>query len=163
LPDLIEQAHTAELKKGLTKHLEETQTHISRLDTVFAALGEEAKGVRCKGIDGILSEGSELIGNSEGRSVIEAAVIASAQAVEHYEITRYGDLIAWASQLGREDVVKLLQQNLRDEKAADKKLTAVAESKINRRADRTHRTRRSSGSKRTSPRPRRKSSASAAA
>jgi ferritin-like metal-binding protein YciE len=95
--------------------------------------------VRCKGIDGILSEGNELIGNSDGRSVIEAAVIASAQAVEHYEITRYGDLIAWAREMGRNDLIKPLRANLREEKAADLKLTQVAEGKINKKADKTQR------------------------
>jgi ferritin-like metal-binding protein YciE len=137
LPDLIEQTTNAELKRDLKTHLEETKKHVRRLEIVFAALGEEPKGVRCKGIDGILSEGSELISNSDGRSVIEAAVIASAQAVEHYEITRYGDLIAWGRQLGRNDIVKPLRQNLREEKIADRKLTAVAEGRINSKADKS--------------------------
>lgn len=139
LPDLIEQVSTSELKQGLKEHLKQSQNHVWRLEIVFAALGEKPKGVRCKGIDGILSEGNELIGNSEGRSVIEAAVIASAQAVEHYEITRYGDLIAWAQEMGRKDLVKPLRENLREEKAADKKLTSVAQAKINKKADKTSR------------------------
>ncbi len=139
LPDLIEQASNPQLKKDLKKHLEESRNHVWRLEIVFSALGEEPKGVRCKGIDGILAEGSSLMGNADGRSVIEAAVIASAQAVEHYEITRYGDLIAWAREMGRDDLLKPLEQNLREEKAADRKLTAVAESRINKKADKTHR------------------------
>jgi ferritin-like metal-binding protein YciE len=145
LPDLIEQVTTSELKQGLKEHLKQSQNHVWRLEIVFAALGERPKGVRCKGIDGILAEGSELIGNSDGRSVIEAAVIASAQAVEHYEITRYGDLIAWAREMGRNDLVKPLRENLREEKAADRKLTRVAEAKINKKVDKTQRrgTRRS--------------------
>ena len=137
LPELIEQTTNSELKQGLKEHLEQTHNQIWRLETVFAALGEEPKGVRCKGIDGILSEGNDLIGNSDGRSVIEAAVIASAQAVEHYEITRYGDLIAWAREMGRSDLLKPLRANLREEKATDRKLTQIAEGKINKRADKT--------------------------
>lgn len=135
LPDLIERTTNKQLKSDLQKHLEESQNHVWRLEVVFAALGEEPKGVKCKGIDGILSEGSSLISESEGAGVIDAAVIASAQAVEHYEITRYGDLIAWAREMNRDELLKPLQQNLREEKRADKALTAVAESRINKKAD----------------------------
>jgi ferritin-like metal-binding protein YciE len=139
LPDLIAQTSTGELKQGLKEHLKQSQNHVARLEVVFATLGEKPKGVRCKGIDGILSEGSELIGNSDGRSVIDAAIIASAQAVEHYEITRYGDLIAWAREMGRDDLLKPLRANLREEKAADRKLTEVAETKINKKATKSKR------------------------
>jgi len=146
LPQLIEQTTNAELKKTLKNHLAETENHVWRLEIVFAVLGQEPKGTRCKGIDGILSEGDSLLGNVEGRGVIEAAIIASAQAVEHYEITRYGDLIAWARQMRRDDLLKPLEDNLKEEKAADKKLTAVAEARINARADKGH-GRRSAASK----------------
>jgi ferritin-like metal-binding protein YciE len=135
LPDLIEKASEPALKKGLKLHLEETKDHVRRLRNVFAMVREEPKGTRCPGIDGILSEGNSLLGNIEGASVINAAIVASAQAVEHYEITRYGTMIAWAKEMGRNELVEPLEQNLKDEVAADKKLSAVAESRINRKAD----------------------------
>ncbi|MDP1911263.1 MAG: DUF892 family protein, partial [Hyphomicrobium sp.] len=95
-------------------------------------LGEKPRGTRCPGIDGILTEGDEVLGDVEGRSVTNAAVVASAQAVEHYEITRYGTLIAWAKELGKDAVIPLFEQNLREEKAADKKLSAIAEARVNK-------------------------------
>jgi len=122
LPKMIDAASDAELKRGLKNHLVETEIQVQRLEQVFELVGENPKGTRCPGIDGILSEGDELLGNVEGRSTTNAAVVASAQAVEHYEISRYGTLIAWATELGKEEVVPLLQGNLREEKAADKKL-----------------------------------------
>jgi ferritin-like metal-binding protein YciE len=137
LPDLIEKASEPQLKKGLKSHLEETKDHVRRLRNVFTMLREEPKGTRCPGIDGILSEGSSLLGNVEGPSVINAAIVASAQAVEHYEITRYGTLIAWAKEMGRNEFIEPLEQNLKEEFAADKKLSAVAESRINRKADKS--------------------------
>ena len=96
--------------------------------------GKKPKGVDCPAIDGILEEANEVAGEVADKEVLDAALIASAQAVEHYEITRYGTLIAWAKQLGRDDCARVLQQNLDEEKATDKKLTAMAESKINARA-----------------------------
>lgn len=132
LPKLIEAASDAELKKGLKQHLVETEKQVERLNQVFELLGETAKGTRCPGIDGILSEGDDLLGEVDGRTATNAAIIASAQAVEHYEIARYGTLIAWATALGKDGVVPLLERNLREEKAADKKLTVVAESRVNR-------------------------------
>jgi ferritin-like metal-binding protein YciE len=132
LPKMIDAASDAELKRGLKNHLVETEIQVQRLEQVFELVGENPKGTRCPGIDGILSEGDELLGNVEGRSTTNAAVVASAQAVEHYEISRYGTLIAWATELGKEEVVPLLQGNLREEKAADKKLTAIAEARVNK-------------------------------
>jgi len=132
LPKMIDAATDAELKKGLKQHLVETEQQVFRLERVFELLGEKAKGTRCPGIDGILTEGDELLGDVEGRTPTNAAVVASAQAVEHYEITRYGTLIAWAQELGKDELVPLLERNLREEKAADKKLTAVAEARINK-------------------------------
>jgi ferritin-like metal-binding protein YciE len=96
--------------------------------------GQSPKGDNCPAIDGILEEADEIAGEVADKDVLDAALIASAQAVEHYEMTRYGTLVAWAKQLGREDCAKLLQQNLKEEEATDKKLTAMAESKVNRRA-----------------------------
>lgn len=132
LPKMIEAASDSELKKGLKLHLAETENQVVRLEQVFELLGETPKGTRCPGIDGILTEGDEVLGNVDGRSVTNAAVVASAQAVEHYEITRYGTLIAWAKELGKDEVVPLFERNLREEKAADKKLSAIAEARVNK-------------------------------
>jgi ferritin-like metal-binding protein YciE len=132
LPKLIDAASDAELKKGLKSHLVETEGQISRLEKVFELLGSDPRGTRCPGIDGILSEGDDVLGDVDGKTVTNAAVIASAQAVEHYEITRYGTLIAFATELGHDDVVPYLERNLREEKAADKKLTDIAEARVNK-------------------------------
>jgi ferritin-like metal-binding protein YciE len=132
LPKMIDAATDAELKRGLKDHLKETKIQVERLNQVFELLGEEPKGKRCPGIDGILSEGDELLGNVEGRIATNAAIVAAAQSVEHYEITRYGTLIAWAEEIGKEDIIPLLRRNLREEKAADKKLSAVAEGRVNK-------------------------------
>lgn len=135
LPTLIDNATEPQLKKDLKQHLKETEGQVARLDKVFEMLGQDPKGTRCPAIDGILSEGDSLLGEVEGRSVTNAAIVFSAQAVEHYEITRYGSLIAWATELGRDDLVRPLEANLREEKAADRKLTEVAEARINKKAD----------------------------
>jgi ferritin-like metal-binding protein YciE len=134
LPDMIEKANDPQLKQGFQSHLRETENHVKRLEQVFKLHGKEAKGVDCPAIDGIIEEAEEVAGEVEDKSVLDAALIAAAQAVEHYEITRYGSLIAWATALGRNDCAALLKQNLDEEKATDKKLTALAESKVNRRA-----------------------------
>jgi len=101
---------------------------------VFRMHGAQASGVDCPAIDGIIEEADDVAGEVDNKSVMDAALIAAGQAVEHYEMTRYGSLIAWAKQLGRNDCAALLQQNLDEEKAADKKLTQIAESKVNRMA-----------------------------
>jgi ferritin-like metal-binding protein YciE len=134
LPDMIENATNAQLKQGLQSHLGETKTHVQRLEQVFQMLGQSPQGVDCPAIDGILEEAEEVTGEVEDKNVLDAAIIASGQAVEHYEITRYGSLIAWAKRLGRNDVAKVLEQTLNEEKAADKKLTSVAESQVNLQA-----------------------------
>lgn len=134
LPDMIEKADDPQLKQGLQTHLRETENHVKRLDQVFRLHGVDAKGVDCPAIDGIIEEAEDVAGEVDDKAVLDAAIIAAAQAVEHYEITRYGSLIAWATQLGRNDCASLLQQNLDEEKAADKKLTVLAESKVNRAA-----------------------------
>ena len=134
LPDMIEKANDPQLKQGFRAHLTETKTHVARLERVFQMHGKEPSGVDCPAIDGIIEEADEVVGEIEDKTVLDAALIAAAQAVEHYEITRYGSLIAWAKHLGRNDCAALLQQNLDEEKAADKKLTALAESKVNRAA-----------------------------
>lgn len=134
LPEMIEKASDPQLKQGFETHLAETRNHVSRLNRVFQLQGKEPGGVDCPAIDGILEEAEDVAGEVEDKSVLDAALIAAAQAVEHYEIGRYGALIAWANQLGRSDCASLLQQTLDEEKATDKKLTAMAESKVNRRA-----------------------------
>jgi ferritin-like metal-binding protein YciE len=134
LPDMIEKASDPQLKQGFQSHLRETENHVKRLEQVFKLLGKQAKGVDCPAIDGIIEEANDVAGEVEQKSVLDAALIAAAQAVEHYEMTRYGTLIAWANQLGHRDCVTLLQQTLDEEKATDKKLTAMAESQVNRKA-----------------------------
>src|ERR1700678_934106 len=134
LPDMVEKASDPQLKQGFQSHLRETENHVKRLEQVFRMHGKDASGVDCTAIDGILEEADDVTGEVADKAVLDAALIASAQAVEHYEMTRYGTLIAWANQLGRRDCAALLEQTLNEEKAADKKLTAMAESHVNRRA-----------------------------
>jgi len=134
LPDMIDKAHGQQLKAGLQSHLGETKNHIRRLEQVFRLYGVEPKGVDCPAIDGIIEEAEDVAGEVANDAVLDAGIIAAAQAVEHYEITRYGSLIAWAKQLKRTDCADLLEQNLNEEKAADKKLTQIAESKVNVKA-----------------------------
>jgi ferritin-like metal-binding protein YciE len=134
LPKMIEKATSAQLKNGLESHRKETETHVMRVERVFEMHGAKAKAVDCPAIDGIIKEANEIVGSIADKEVIDAAIIASAQAVEHYEITRYGTLIEWAKQLGRSDCASVLEQNLAEEKAADKKLTSLAEGGINRKA-----------------------------
>lgn len=134
LPTMIEKATNAQLKQGFETHLRETENQIARLDQVFQLLGKTPKGVNCPAIDGIIEEANEVAGEVGDKQVLDAALIASAQAVEHYEISRYGTLVAWATMLGRTDAANLLKQTLDEEMATDKKLTALAESSVNRRA-----------------------------
>ncbi|HEU4961244.1 MAG TPA: ferritin-like domain-containing protein [Sphingomonas sp.] len=136
LPKMIEKATAPELKAGFEKHLDETRGQIDRLDRVFQMHGVEPKEVTCPAIDGIIKEANEIAGDVEDKMVLDAALIAAAQAVEHYEITRYGTLIAWAKQLGRSDCASVLAETLQEEKATDDKLTRMAESKVNQQAER---------------------------
>jgi len=134
LPDMIDKATDAQLKQGFQSHLAETKGHVERVEQVFKMHGVDAKAVNCPAIDGILKEADEVAGEVEDKRVLDAALIAAAQAVEHYEMTRYGTLVAWAKELGRNDCAAVLQKNLDEEKAADKKLTSLAESSVNRKA-----------------------------
>ncbi len=135
LPKLIDKTTNRELAKGLKDHLEETRQQIQRLDQVFKHLGQQPQGVRCPAIDGLISEADEVAGEVADKSVLDAAIVGSAQAVEHYEMARYGTLIAWAEELGRDEIVRYLTTNLNEEKAADKKLSTLALRKgVNRRA-----------------------------
>jgi len=134
LPEMIEKATDSNLKRGFETHLGETKNHVKRLEQVFKMHGVEAKGIDCPAIDGIIEEADDIITDVEDKKVLDAALIAAAQAVEHYEITRYGTLIAWAKQLGRPDCASVLQQNLEEEKATDAKLTSLAERNVNVKA-----------------------------
>ena len=134
LPTMIEKAMSEQLRAGFETHLRETKGQVARLEQVFKLHGVSISGVNCPAIDGILTEADEITGEVEDKAVLDAALVAAAQAVEHYEITRYGTLVAWAKQLGRNDCAALLQQNLEEEKATDVKLTALAERSLNRRA-----------------------------
>jgi ferritin-like metal-binding protein YciE len=135
LPKLIEKGTNRDLTKGLKDHLEETKNQVARLDQVFKKLGQEPRGVQCPAIDGLIKEADELAGEVADKEVLDAAIVGSAQAVEHYEIARYGTLIAWAESVGHDDIVRLLNTNLNEEKAADKKLSTVALRKgVNRKA-----------------------------
>ena len=134
LPEMIEKASNPQLKTAFKSHLEETKGHVKRVEEVFRMHGVEAKGVDCPAIDGIIDEAEEIAGEVEDKKVLDAALAAAAQAVEHYEMTRYGTLIAWAKELGRADCASVLQKNLDEEKAADKKLTGIAEARVNQMA-----------------------------
>ena len=134
LPTMAEKASDAILKQGFLTHLDETRQHVTRLEEVFKMHGAEIKAVNCPAIDGIIEEADEVAGEVADKNVLDAALINAAQAAEHYEITRYGSLVAWAKQLGRNDCATVLQQNLEEEKATDKKLTTLAESSVNRKA-----------------------------
>jgi ferritin-like metal-binding protein YciE len=134
LPKMAEKATDPQLKQGFLTHLDETNGHVKRLEQVFQMHGAEIKAVTCPAIDGIIKDADEVTGEVENKSVLDAALINAAQAAEHYEITRYGSLVAWARQLGRNDCANVLQKTLEEEKATDRKLTTLAESKVNLRA-----------------------------
>jgi ferritin-like metal-binding protein YciE len=134
LPEMASKSNDPQLKQGFQNHLRETENHVKRLEQVFDLIGQKAQGVDCPAIDGIIEEANDVAGEVEKKPVLDAALIAAAQAVEHYEMTRYGTLIAWAKQMGQSDCVRLLQQTLDEERATDQKLTAMAEAKVNRQA-----------------------------
>ena len=134
LPKMAEKATEKQLKQGFLSHLDQTKTHVQRLEEIFRMHGAELKAVNCPAIDGIIQEADEVAGEVEDKAVLDAALINAAQAAEHYQITSYGSLTVWARQLGRNDCAGVLQKTLDEEKAADKKLTKLAESKVNLRA-----------------------------
>jgi len=134
LPDMIEKASNQELTTAFKNHLGETEKQVSRLEQAFELIGQSPKGTSCPAIDGIIEEANEIAGEVDDKAVLDAALLSAAQAVEHYEITRYGTLIAWAQELGKEAVGRLLTTTLNEEKAADKKLTSIAEKKVNLKA-----------------------------
>jgi ferritin-like metal-binding protein YciE len=134
LPGMVKKAGAEKLKHALETHRQETEGQVSRLDKVFKLFDVTAKGKKCEAIEGIIAEAKEHMTDIESPEVLDAGMIGSAQAIEHYEITRYGTLIAWAKQLGRKDAVELLEENLEQEKHADQLLTQIAEATVNERA-----------------------------
>jgi len=134
LPEMIGKATSPQLRSAFEAHLGETRNQVRRLEQVFQMQGKSPKSVTCPAIDGIIDEANDVASEVADKTVLDAALIAAAQAVEHYEVSRYGSLIAWAKALGRNDCAQLLHQTLEEEKAADEKLTSIAESGVNRRA-----------------------------
>jgi ferritin-like metal-binding protein YciE len=134
LPKMAKAAESAELSQAFTKHLKETQGHVQRLEKILRELGQAVRGKQCKGMMGLLEEGKEKLEEDGEAAVLDAALIASAQKVEHYEIAAYGCLRTYAQLLGYDQVAKLLEQTLAEEEAADKKLTQLGEGGINEAA-----------------------------
>jgi ferritin-like metal-binding protein YciE len=134
LPKMAKAATSPDLRTAFESHLEETRGQIARLEQVFELLEEKAKGKRCEGIAGIVEEGSSAMGEDFDEQTMDAVLIASGQRAEHYEMAAYGTLVAWARALGETEAAQLLEQTLNEEKAADKKLTMLAEGGINQQA-----------------------------
>jgi ferritin-like metal-binding protein YciE len=134
LPKLAKAASSSQLRDAFESHLEETRTHVERIELIFEGLEEKARGKHCEGIAGIIEEGKSIMQEDFEESAMDACLIAAGQRAEHYEIGAYGTLIAWAEVMGHNEAVGLLQRNLQDEKAADKKLSTLADGGINRQA-----------------------------
>jgi Uncharacterized protein conserved in bacteria len=134
LPKMARAAQSEEGKAGFVEHREETREQVERLEQVFELLGKSARGKTCEAIQGIIAEGEEIIEEFKGSPGLDAGLISSAQAVEHYEIARYGTLTEWAKQIGLKDAVPLLQRNLAEEEATDKKLSVLAKNSANEKA-----------------------------
>ena len=134
LPKMAKAAQSAKLKAAFEKHMGETEGQVDRLEQVFAST-ESPKGKTCDAIMGILDEGKEIMDEYKGTAALDAGLLAAAQAVEHYEISRYGTLKTWASELGYKDAVKLLDATLKEEKTTDSTLSQIAESEVNLHAE----------------------------
>ena len=134
LPKMAKAAQSKELAAAFNKHLRETQGQVKRLDRVFRIIGKPARGKPCEAINGIADEGAEIMKDFRGMPALDAGLVAAAQAVEHYEISRYGTLRTWAEQLGMPDAARLLQETLDEEEATDEALTEIAKSAINQQA-----------------------------
>jgi len=134
LPGMVRKASAGDLKNALETHRKETQGQVARLEKVFKLMDSPARGRKCEAIEGILAEAKEHMAQIADKAVLDAGMIGSAQTVEHYEISRYGTLIAWAKQLGHEEAIDLLAENLQQEKHADELLTEIAQSSTNARA-----------------------------
>ncbi len=131
LPKVAKKASNPELKDAIEEHLQQTEGHVNRLEQIFEMLGESAKAVTCKGMEGILDEGEETMKMKGTPETLDAAIICSAQKVEHYEIASYGSAATWAGMLGRHDIKRLLGQTLQEEEETDEKLTELANSGVN--------------------------------
>jgi ferritin-like metal-binding protein YciE len=131
LPKMTKAAHSEELKAAFEKHHGETEGHIERLDRVFASINQKPQGKTCAAIVGITDEGAEIMEEYKGSPALDSGLLAAAQAVEHYEMSRYGTLRTWAEQLGLEEAATLLEETLEEEKATDEALTKIAESVVN--------------------------------
>ena len=134
LPKIAKSATSPQLRDAITSHLRETEGHVSRLERIFKSLDLPARGKKCKGMEGLIEEGKEILEEDGEGEVIDAALISAAQRVEHYEIAAYGCLITYAQTLGHADAARLLKQTLAEEEAADEKLTQLAEGGINQAA-----------------------------
>jgi ferritin-like metal-binding protein YciE len=134
LPKLAKKATSPELKQAMEDHLEETETHVQRLEKIFEMLDQRATAKTCEALEGLIRETDEVTGEIDDEQTLDAALISSAQTVEHYEIARYGTLACWAAEIGNTDIAELLEQTLEEEKAADEKLSMIAEDQINQRA-----------------------------
>lgn len=134
LPTMVETASDPELKAAFQLHLTETEEQVRRLEQVFQMHDQPVKGVTCQAMYGIIAEAKDIISDCDDAEVCDAAMLSAAQAIEHYEITRYGSLISYAMQLGRSDCAAILRQTLEEEKSADKKLTRIAEKSVNEHA-----------------------------
>ncbi len=130
LPKLAKAASNKQLKEALMHHREETQGQVERLQKAFEALGKRARGQTCEAINGLIEEGDEVVEEFEQGTVRDAGIVACAQAVEHYEMARYGTIVAWAKSTGHDDVVRLMQETLEEEKKADSLLTQMADRSI---------------------------------
>jgi ferritin-like metal-binding protein YciE len=135
LPKMAKAAQSEKLRTAFEKHEAETEGQVERLEQVFASIDETAKGKTCDAIMGILEEGKEVMGEYKGMPALDAGLLAAAQAVEHYEISRYGTLKCWANELGYRDAVKLIDATLAEEKNTDSTLTQIAEAEVNRHAE----------------------------
>ena len=135
LPKMAKAANSDELRAAFQKHEAETEKQVERLEQVFAELGETPRGKTCPAINGIVEEGQEIIKEYKGTPALDSGLLSAAQAVEHYEISRYGTLKAWAAELGLRKSVKLLDATLREEKATDASLTGLAETTVNQQAE----------------------------
>lgn len=134
LPKMAEAVDAEDLRDAFQEHLEETKQQVSRLEQVFESCNEKPQGEKCAAIDGLIKEGEQAMKDTKDPEVLSAALLAGAQAVEHYEISRYGTLIAWAKILGYGEAIEPLTETLEEEKNADKILTGIAEEEVNRRA-----------------------------
>lgn len=134
LPKMAGKATSGELKQAIEDHLAETQTHVQRLEQVFELLDTKAEAKTCEALEGLIREADETTGEIDDEQTLDAAIISSAQTVEHYEIARYGTLACWAAEIGNTEIAELLEQTLEEEKAADEKLSVIAEDAINQRA-----------------------------